>query len=277
MPFRILIAASPSFNDTELFHNKLNALLCNKPERELYVVTHRTLVRLCCEYEKNTIIHQRDFFMHGKDATMEQYNKILPVVQGVIVFWDGETWNEKHLIQSASVKCVVVRYKSLKQQLEEEKIEKKGRKKITVPLSKEAKEKYCAAHEEWFKIQYPTAYKDGHYCKPKIPVINSGSRMDFFIVNFIVWSGWSATKIAVMQKIKGKYIASGAKKGTFDVSATIKGKSIKVETKHGSDKPSEEQLKMQARERNAGAIAEFVYTIDEFFILYDKIVNDENI
>jgi hypothetical protein len=69
-----------------------------------------------------------------------------------------------------------------------------------------------------------------------------------------------------------KYIPSTTRKGTADISATIKGKSVMLEVKVGRDKPSPEQIREQAKERSAGGIYEFVSSPGQFLELYDKLI-----
>jgi hypothetical protein len=73
------------------------------------------------------------------------------------------------------------------------------------------------------------------------------------------------------RQINGKFIPSATRKGTADISATIKGRSVMIEIKVGKDKPRPEQLAEQQKERHAGGIYEFVSTPDEFFLLFDKL------
>lgn len=274
--FNILVAASPSFTDEQLFIEKLDYCLKNKTNINISCLTQRVFTKIVTDYCKkhnhSCIVTPRDFIMDGPQTTVILYNQLLETSDAAIIFWDNITTNEKRLIDKCKIPIRIYNYESLKQQLEKLKVEKKKRKKITVPLSKESRIRYVEAHKNWFKQEYPASYNDGHYAPPKMPVINSGSRMDFFIVNFLIWSRHTATKVAVMQKIKGMYIASGAKKGTADITATVFGKSIKLETKHGSDKPSDEQLAMQVKERKAGGIYEFLNSIEEFFIWYDTLL-----
>jgi hypothetical protein len=44
-----------------------------------------------------------------------------------------------------------------------------------------------------------------------------------------------------------------------------------IEIKVGSDRPREDQLKEQIRERNAGGIYEFIKDTEQFFNLYDNL------
>jgi hypothetical protein len=75
------------------------------------------------------------------------------------------------------------------------------------------------------------------------------------------------------RQINGKFIPSATRKGTADISATIKGRSVMIEIKVGKDKPRPEQLAEQQRERQAGGIYEFISTPEQFFTLFDSIVN----
>jgi hypothetical protein len=75
------------------------------------------------------------------------------------------------------------------------------------------------------------------------------------------------------RQINGKFIPSATRKGTADISATVKGKSVMIEIKVGKDKPRPEQLAEQQRERQAGGIYEFVHTPEEFFLLFDSIIS----
>jgi len=106
-----------------------------------------------------------------------------------------------------------------------------------------------------------------------------------FICNFLSWKGHRATRINVSGRLVDtmekqpsgvkigvkKWIPSSTRKGTADISATIKGRSVMIEIKVGSDKPREHQLLEQIKERKAGGIYEFIKTPEEFFDLYDSI------
>ena len=149
------------------------------------------------------------------------------------------------------------------------------------------KDRYQAAHEEWFKIKYPHAYKDGFYLDPKLPKVNESNGLTTFICNYLSWKDHRATRINVSGRlVEGKekqasgvtlgvkkWIKSSTRKGTADISATIKGRSVMIEIKVGKDKPREDQLLEQARERKAGGVYEFIKTPDEFFALYDLVLS----
>ena len=135
------------------------------------------------------------------------------------------------------------------------------------------KQRYSAAHKIWFAQNYPTAFKDGFYAEPKMPVVTKANGLTTFITNYLNWLGHRATRINVSgRKVGDKWIRASTRKGTADISATVKGKSVMIEIKIGRDKPSEFQLAEQMKERNAGGIYEFVSSVDEFFMLYDNLL-----
>lgn len=147
------------------------------------------------------------------------------------------------------------------------------------------KQRYYDAHLKWFKQKYPQSYKDGFYCTPKIPPINKSNGLTKFIINAVNYLGGNATRIssagrlidAPERQASGtiltvkKYIPSTTRKGTADVTATIKGRSVKWEVKVGNDKPSIYQLAEQQRELNAGGFYFFVHTPEEFWQQYDEV------
>jgi hypothetical protein len=136
------------------------------------------------------------------------------------------------------------------------------------------KERYNEAHKEWFQKQYPNAWKDNLYSPPPMPSVAKANGLTKYITNFLFWKGHRATRVNVQGRIvKGKWIPSSTRKGTADISATIKGRSVMIEIKVGSDRPRPEQLQEQERERKSGGIYEFIRTADEFLELYDKVVN----
>ena len=139
-----------------------------------------------------------------------------------------------------------------------------------------AKQRYQQAHEKWFKETYPTAYADGHYAPPKYPITTKANGLTLYILNYINWMGYRATRISTSGRVVvGKYIYGQTRRGTADISATLKGgKAVMIEIKVGADRPSEHQLKEQAKERAAGGIYEFISSPEQFFELFDRVVNN---
>jgi hypothetical protein len=70
----------------------------------------------------------------------------------------------------------------------------------------------------------------------------------------------------------GKYIKGTGTNGSADISATIKGKSIKIEVKIGKDKQSEAQIKYQQMIEKAGGIYFIAKNFDEFHNFYITLV-----
>lgn len=148
------------------------------------------------------------------------------------------------------------------------------------------KDLYNTAHYNWTLRRTPSVIKAGFYCLPTIPKIKTANGLTKFILNYVNWNGYRATRISSAgryieaknekgHKIAGggKFIPSTTRKGTADLSCTINGKSVMIEIKIGNDKPSEFQLREQQRERAAGGVFEFISTPEDFILLYEKILN----
>lgn len=142
------------------------------------------------------------------------------------------------------------------------------------------REHYITAHKRHFQQAYPTAWKDGHYCPPKFPKVNTANGLTTWIINFLNWSGHRATRISSAGRYipgngfdGGKFIPGPTRKGSADISATIKGRSVMLEVKVGRDRPSPAQLAEQERERAAGGFYNFIKTPEEFLEFYEFIMN----
>jgi hypothetical protein len=70
----------------------------------------------------------------------------------------------------------------------------------------------------------------------------------------------------------GKYIKGSGTKGSADISATIKGKSIKIEVKIGKDKQSESQIEYQKAIERAGGIYFIAKDFTSFYHFYSTLV-----
>ena len=145
-------------------------------------------------------------------------------------------------------------------------------------------DRYQQAHEQDFRLKYPQAYASGHYFKAKPPPAGKANGLTQMIVNFLMWSGHRATRIAASGRIikegkrqpsgislqTNKWIPGPTRKGAADISATIHGRAVMIEIKVGRDRPSEYQLREQALERNAGGQYEFISTFEQFIEWYDS-------
>jgi hypothetical protein len=69
-----------------------------------------------------------------------------------------------------------------------------------------------------------------------------------------------------------KYIPTTGTKGSSDISATINGKSVKIEVKIGSDRQSEAQKEYQKRTEKSGGIYLIAKDFQSFYNDYKKII-----
>lgn len=108
------------------------------------------------------------------------------------------------------------------------------------------------------------------------------------VIDYLTFSGYQAERISsggrfidnretyqdVIGRTKtigsGKWIPGSTTKGTADISATVKGRSIKIEVKIGKDRQSEAQKKYQAQIEKAGGIYIIVKTFEDFLTWYKQ-------
>jgi len=147
-------------------------------------------------------------------------------------------------------------------------------------------QRYQQAHEQDFALKYPQAYAGGHYFIPKMPDCRRANGLTMAIVKFLLYSGHRATRIQSAGRIikapqrqesgislqTAKYIPGTTRKGTADISATVRGRSVMIEIKIGNDQPSEYQLREQQLETKAGGQYWFIHTFEEFLQQYDAFI-----
>jgi hypothetical protein len=66
------------------------------------------------------------------------------------------------------------------------------------------------------------------------------------------------------------WIPGTGTKGSADISATIQGRSVKIEIKIGRDRQSQAQLDYQADIERAGGIYVIIKTLEDFFQWFDN-------
>ena len=76
------------------------------------------------------------------------------------------------------------------------------------------------------------------------------------------------------RQLKGTWTPSTSTKGSADISATIRGRSVKIEVKYGKDRQSEVQKRYQESIEAAGGTYFIARTFDEFMIFYLKFLAD---
>lgn len=134
---------------------------------------------------------------------------------------------------------------------------------------------YMEAYRKFQQLTYPEAVRDHGFLTPKYPDTRTANGLTMFVINFINWNGGNATRISSSGRMLGKrYIPGTTRKGTADVTATIRGRSVKLEIKAGSDRPSPFQLAEQRRERAAGGVYEFIHDPEQFIIWYDQFISN---
>ena len=152
-------------------------------------------------------------------------------------------------------------------------------------MTKQNKARIKALEEIYLKNKYPnqkylafTDFKD-----------NNANGLTKCITQFLILSGWQAERINTMgvyrqgakiqvgeniRQLKGKYTPSTSTKGSADISAIIKGRSVKIEVKFGNDKQSDAQKQYQLAVESAGGIYYIARDFDNFLIFYDNFIVD---
>ena len=79
-------------------------------------------------------------------------------------------------------------------------------------------------------------------------------------------------ELAHTKQLPGKWTPGQSTKGTADISATIRGRSVKLEVKFGKDVQSQVQKEYQASIEKAGGVYIIVRTFDEFVVWYESFI-----
>lgn len=145
-----------------------------------------------------------------------------------------------------------------------------------------SRKRYEQSKQKHDLTAYPVTVKDFGHVKPSYPPTDKANGLTRAIVQFLTWEGYRATRVNsqgqfIVEKYQGRVVNHGfrpgaTRKGTADISATIRGRSVMLEVKAGNDSPKEKQIKEQARERAAGGIYEFIYDFEQFLTFYDSLI-----
>lgn len=109
------------------------------------------------------------------------------------------------------------------------------------------------------------------------------------VISFLTYSGHQAERINTMGTYrgpkkytnmdgvtrsigKGTYTRTTGTKGSADISATINGRSVKLEIKVGKDRQSQDQKAYQQAVENAGGTYLIVNNFDDFLLWYDSFI-----
>jgi valyl-tRNA synthetase len=116
---------------------------------------------------------------------------------------------------------------------------------------------------------------------------NSANALTKCIIHFLTYSGFQAERINTMgvyregkkiqvgentRQLKGTYTPSTGTKGSADISATIRGRSVKIEVKQ-KDKQSEVQKQYQQSIEKAGGVYMIFRNFDDFIIWYNDFIS----
>lgn len=153
-------------------------------------------------------------------------------------------------------------------------------------MNKENKQRLEALEREHQRRMYPSLPEHA-LAKSKFSD-SSANGLTKVIVSFLNYSGHFAERINTMgvyraaKKVKdvdgitrtvgkGTYTKSTSTNGSADISATISGRSVKIEVKYKGDRMSEAQKDYAARTQAAGGIYYVAKDFDSFIEWYDLI------
>ena len=143
--------------------------------------------------------------------------------------------------------------------------------------------KLAAGHE---KAKYP--HVPEYAFPPRKYTDKTANGLTKCIIDFLKLSGWQAERIAVTGRLidnrqtytdivgnmktvgTTKWIKSSMQAGTADISAIIKGRSVKIEVKIGQDRQRPKQKEYQRQVEAAGGIYLLIKTFEQFYKWYNE-------
>lgn len=156
------------------------------------------------------------------------------------------------------------------------------------PMNPQTKTQIKTALEAQAKRKYPNM-RD--HTRPKIVIQeNSANALTKSVIAYLQAEGWQAERISTTGRwiadksinagvfksgattSGGKYIKGSGTKGSADISATIKGRSVKIEIKYGRDRQSEYQKAYQVNIEQAGGVYWLVRDLDSFLEMYNNFI-----
>jgi hypothetical protein len=156
-------------------------------------------------------------------------------------------------------------------------------------MNKQNKSRLQQLELEAFRIKHPIVPE--HAIPRTVWSDSSTNALTKCVISFIVLSGYQAERIntvggiidntKIVTDVIGRTrrigsvtrIPTTSTKGSADISATIHGRSVKVEIKFGKDRQSDAQKKYQKDIESAGGIYIIVRTFDGFIEWYDEWLN----
>jgi hypothetical protein len=119
---------------------------------------------------------------------------------------------------------------------------------------------------------------------------SSANALTKAVTSFINLSGYQAERINTtgmwrqgaklkvgegIRQMPGKWTKGTGTKGSADISATINGRSVKIEIKYGKDRQSDDQIKYQEMIEKAGGIYIIVKNFDDFIQWFDLFISKD--
>lgn len=123
---------------------------------------------------------------------------------------------------------------------------------------------------ELWQNSLPERFKD---MKPKTYDPKTANGLTKMICDWIKYNGGQAERISTTGRYivaQKKWIKGSGTKGSADISATIQGKSVKIEVKIGKDRQSDDQKRYQEMIERAGGIYYIAKDFDSFYEWYNN-------
>ena len=154
-------------------------------------------------------------------------------------------------------------------------------------MNKENKKRFQDLYLKTKLISHPS-FIGRENCMPPANIKEAGANdLTRLVIDFLEMNGYQAERISSMGRYidgtkqvtdcigrkrtigSGKYVKSTTTNGTADISATIKGRSVKIEIKWQKDTQSKDQKAYEASINKAGGIYIIVKTFDYFVDWFD--------
>lgn len=120
------------------------------------------------------------------------------------------------------------------------------------------------------RIKHPTC----PHLAPRRFRDDSSNGLTDCIVKYITLKGGFASRInstGIFDKRLNKYRRGTQKKGIADVLATYRSKSLHIEVKHGKDRVSDAQMKVQTEVTRSGGLYFIAHNFTDFKLWFDNV------
>ena len=153
-------------------------------------------------------------------------------------------------------------------------------------MNKESKTRLKAVEFKYLSYKYPSA--PGHIIPLTAYTDKTANGLTKCICDFLNFDGFQAERINTMGVFRrsrrtdgtmteGQWTKGTGTPGSADISATIYGRSVKIEVKIGKDRQSEAQKNYQAMIERSGGTYIIAKDFDSFLEWFDKFCLDKSI